>query len=137
MRTAVDSSVLIDVLGQDPVFWERSRDALAVAYDTGALIACEIVWAEVRAYFVVQEDFTDAMRGIGLGFEPLSAQAAMVAGQLWQEYRRQARGVRTRIVSDYLIGAHALVHADSLLTRDRGFYRSYFRGLTLIDPTQE
>ena len=36
------------------------------------------------------------------------------------------RGARTRVLADLLIGAHALASADRFLTRDRGFYASYF-----------
>ena len=49
VRVAVDTSVLLDVLGGDPVFGGASREALRRAYDRGPLCACGVVWAEVRA----------------------------------------------------------------------------------------
>jgi predicted nucleic acid-binding protein len=38
------------------------------------------------------------------------------------------------VIADFLIGAHAIAKADRLLTRDRAYYRLWFRNLKLVDP---
>ena len=56
------------------------------------------------------------------------------AGELWRRFcleRPRHAAVARRIVADFLIGAHALLQAERLLTRDQGFYRNVFAGLQL------
>jgi predicted nucleic acid-binding protein len=134
VKVAVDSSILLDVVGADPVHGQRSRDALRLAYDSGALVACEIVWTEVRAHFATDAAFSEALSFLGIRFEAISADAAAKAGSLWRELRREPGASRLRVVADLLIGAHALIQSDALLTRDRGFYRGRFKGLRILEP---
>ena len=42
-------------------------------------------------------------------------------------------GQRERILTDFLVGAHAEVQASQLITRDRGFYRELFPSLKVVD----
>ncbi len=41
---------------------------------------------------------------------------------------------RNHIITDFLVGGHALENANRLLTRDRGFYQKYFQNLKVLDP---
>jgi hypothetical protein len=41
-------------------------------------------------------------------------------------------GETDHVLADFLIGAHALVRADCILSRDLGVYKTYFRDLKLI-----
>jgi predicted nucleic acid-binding protein len=134
MRTAVDTSVLLDVFGADPEFGVRSREALRAAYRGGALVACSVVWAEVRASFPNDESCAESLRVLGIRFDELRPEAATLAGRLWKEHRARKGTDHRRVVADFLVGAHARVQADTLLTRDRGFYRAYFAGLKVNDP---
>jgi hypothetical protein len=99
------------------------------------LVACEVVWAEVAGSFISPEAAREALDLLGLEFSALTAEAALKAGIAWRAYRERG-GAKTRVTADFLIGAHALWQADRLLSRDRGFYRSYFKRLSVVDPSQ-
>jgi predicted nucleic acid-binding protein len=132
--TAVDTNVLLDVFGADPKFSPVSSEALRRCLSEGVLVASEVVWAETATVFGDAGRFRDAMGKLPVSFSPMTEGAAIRAAQAWRGYRAGG-GPRNRIASDFLIGAHALTAADRLLTRDRGFYRRYFAGLRVVDPT--
>ena len=134
MVTAVDSSVIFDLLTGHPAHGPRSRQALERCVTQGRVLACEVVWAEVAAHFPSRAATRQMMTELGIEFSPLTMPAALEAGRTWKSYRERG-GSRTRVAPDFLIGAHASLEADQLLTRDHGFYRSYFKRLTLLVPT--
>ena len=134
MTTAVDSSVLLDFLNFDPEFGTISRDALRSCAAHGRLVACEVVWAEIAACFPSVSACRTVLRDLEIEFSAMDEGSAFEAGAGWAQYRRRG-GSRSRVTADFLIGAHALHHADRLLTRDRGFYRAYFKKLSVLDPS--
>jgi predicted nucleic acid-binding protein len=101
----------------------------------GGLIACDVVWAEVAAGFDDHLAAGEALERLGIRFVPLTAEMALAAGSAWRGYRRRARR-RDRVIADFLVGGHSAHAADRLLTRDRGFYATYFGGLEILDPSQ-
>jgi predicted nucleic acid-binding protein len=134
MITALDSKVLIDILEPDPEHGPASREALRRCLREGSVVACEVVWAEVATVFgPAQNELVVALREIGIVYSPLNEKAALKAAECWFRYRKKIRSTG-HIVADFLIGGHALVQADRLLTRGRGFYREYFKPLSLVDP---
>jgi predicted nucleic acid-binding protein len=133
--TAVDTNVLIDVFGADQEFGPRSRDALRTCIAEGGLVACDVVWAEVAAGFDDQRLAAAALERLGVRFVALEPGMALDAGAAWRGYRRRSRR-RDRVIADFLIGAHGASAADRLLTRDRGFYTTYFKGLEIVDPSR-
>ncbi|MBA2558201.1 MAG: type II toxin-antitoxin system VapC family toxin [Chloroflexi bacterium] len=134
MITAVDTSILIDVLTGHPDFGEPSADILRKSRARGSLVVCDVVWAETAGWFRELDVMRRTLDELTIDYRPVGERAATAAGEAWRRYR-EAGGPRDRLIADFLIGAHAEVETDQLLTRDRGFFRRYFRDLTIVDPT--
>ena len=136
MITAVDTSILLDVFLPDKAFAADSSRLLKLAYDEGALVMCDIVYAELVPQFEKRSLLDNTLVAINVTLSSLDTETAYLAGKKWGEYRKSG-GTRTRIITDFLIGAHALTKAERFLTRDRGFYKSYFPELTTLSPRHE
>ena len=133
MITAVDTSVLLDVFLEHPKFAQASADALQAADAAGSLMICDIVYAELCSCFSRKEILDGVLARLDINVEPFDRDMNFTAGRAFRAYREKG-GPRSRILPDFLIGAHAQARAAQLLTRDRGFYRGYFRRLKIVDP---
>ena len=133
MITAVDTSALLDVLRPDPTHLERSLALLEASTALGPTVVCDLVYAELAAGFEREEELQTFLADTRIRCESPNRHALFLAGRMWRAYRT-AGGGRSRILSDFVIGAHTRVQAGRLVTRDRGFYRRYFDGLTVVEP---
>ena len=133
MAIFVDSNVLLDVLTEPSEWAEWSAAALAAAANSTRLVINAIVYAEISVHFPRIEDLEAALPRNLLHREPISDNAAFLAGKTYLAYRRRG-GTRTAPLPDVFIGAHATTANYRLLTRDIARYRTYFPRLTLIAP---
>lgn len=135
---AIDTSVLVDLIGGDARA-DAAEAAVRDALSQGPVVACDIVIGEVVAGLGSGSLLRDALDESGISFSPLELRAAVRAGEMQRRYKERlgdsscAQAV-PRSVPDFLIGAHALLQCDALITRDAGFFRDYFKGLKVIVP---
>jgi len=129
---AVDSSILVNIWSDQPGS-HASDQALHEALLAGPVVACEVVIAEVCSSFANSDDIFDALSDLGVGYSPLEQKSAVRAGEMQRRYRQRG-GKRPRAVPDFLVGSHAMLQCDALITHDAGFFRDYFKGLKLIVP---
>jgi hypothetical protein len=133
MITAVDTNVLLDILIPNPVLHEASLTALSAASNRGSLVVCDIVYAELLSQFSTRTECDNFLSNGEIQVERLTPDASFLAGRSWRAYRSRG-GSRTRILPDFLIGAHATLQASRLLTRDRGFYSGAYPDLEVVAP---
>jgi predicted nucleic acid-binding protein len=132
-RVLVDSNVLLDVLTEDPAWFEWSEDALSTCAEQAVLAINPIIYAEVAAGFRSKEDLDTALSADRFQREALPWDAAFLASKSFIQYRRRG-GERRSPLPDFYIGAHAAVAGMTLLTRDASRYRTYFPTLPILAP---
>src|ERR1700738_4387414 len=106
MITAIDTNVLLDILIPNEDFYEASGNALQDAAGEGSLVISDIVYAELCVHFETQRDCDAFLDANEIRVQALSRESHFRASRAWRAYRRQG-GKRTRILADFLIGAHA------------------------------
>lgn len=133
MSVLVDSNVLIDVLSEDPRWFDWSAAALAGAVERFRLCINPIIYAEVAIGYATSTAVDAVLPSDRFERLPLPFAAGFLAGRAFLAYRGRG-GARTAPLPDFYIGAHAQVEGHTLLTRDPDRYRTYFPKVKLIYP---
>ncbi len=138
MRTALDTNVLSSVWGGEPNA-PRITAFLREASEHGGLVIGPVVYveslgnpsitaAELMAFL---EDTRIAVDWV------IDRPIWQIAGARYEQYARRRRrdrwGEPKRFIADFLIGAHALLRADRLVTLDQRRYRADFPELNLVE----
>ena len=154
MITAIDTNILLDILVPDAEYAQRSKELIDAYHEKGQLMICEIVYSELASQFTSAIELKSFLDETHIRLVNSNESVLILAGEKWKHFTRRWSdkfqcpscgekvsvhcpgcrkdiSIRQHIISDFIIGAHALVNADLLLTRDRGFYRTYFKGLKI------
>jgi predicted nucleic acid-binding protein len=139
MRTAIDTNIISALWSSEPTASAVSH-ALNNARLEGGLTVCGAVYAELLAHPKSKPCFVDEFLASGrilidAAFEVSVWQAAGVAFASYSARRRIAKaGEPKRLLVDFIVGSHALLKADRLLTFDKSRYSSAFPRLKIVTP---
>lgn len=141
MTTAVDANVFAALLRGTVEEAGLARRALRKANEAGALAVSPLVYAKLAAAPGGSVEDLDAF------LERAEVRVDWTLGEeVWREAARAYRGYAERrraqsgdagprrILADFVVGAHALFFASTLLTFDRRVYRAAFPELEVVVP---
>jgi predicted nucleic acid-binding protein len=153
--TAVDTNALLALLYDDD-HADSSEAQLRRAYREGRVVITPVVYAELAAdgHFETPSDLDQFLADLSIQHVDPSREAVFRAGEQFKQYTvRRPDGVQCpscgttqtarcvecseeraqcqHIAADFLIGGHAAVDGDALVSFDSGFYETYFPAVTV------
>ncbi|PTM41090.1 hypothetical protein C8D03_2623 [Bosea sp. 124] len=133
MAMLVDTNIFLDLITDDREWGEWSARQLAAAMSTGRVLINDVIYAELSIRFDDIRRLDAMLVDFDAALNPMPRQALFDAGKAFRRYRASG-GLRTGVLPDFFIGAHAAVARLPLLTRDPRRYRAYFPLVELITP---
>lgn len=133
MSFLVDANIILDIVTEDPKWFDWSSSTLSQCAEEGKLWINPIIYAEVSVGFSSIEELEDVLPQTIFHRASLPWEAGFLAGKCFLRYRKMA-GNKTTALPDFYIGAHAAVSDLTLITRDRGRFNTYFPKLKIMCP---
>jgi len=157
MILAVDTNILLDILIPNKAHLQSSLSCLLSIARNDEIIICEAVYAELGSQFLSSHDLNRFLHDTAIRLVSSNEKSLFEASHAWKKYSERKKDLiicpacgerqkatcdlckeiipyRQHILTDFLIGAHAKMQTNRLITRDRGFYRTYFQGLNIVNP---
>ena len=128
---AVDAPVLVELLVDGPRA-DAAETCLRQALAGGRVVVCDAALAAVSATLRNGAEALAALEEMGVHYNAIESKSALRAGEMQRRQRQRSGDVHP--IADFLVGAHALLQCDALITYDTTFHRDYFKGLKLIVP---
>lgn len=128
---AVDAPVLVELLTDGPRA-DAVEASLRQCLGSGRVVLSDAALAQLSAALRNGSEALAALEEMGVHFSAVESKSALRAGEMLRRHRQ--RGGEGRPLADFLVGAHALLQCDGLVTFDTAFHRDYFKGLKLIVP---
>ena len=149
MKVSIDTCIFLDLLlDQNPDSIEKLRKHHK---DHDDCIICGLVYGELHPFFEENKmDLELFLSEMGIRIEAFTNKDFALSGKRWRVYCKRRRFAcqtcgrsihmkcphcnsevrfRQHILSDFIIGAFSELHCDGILTRDYGYYRTYFPDL--------
>jgi hypothetical protein len=136
VRTAIDTNILSALWSGEPSA-QGIAASLTEAQSLGGLAICPAVYAELWAYPGATAKFVDGFLSdtqIVVDWLLDDALWRLVADRFstYAKRRRAHSSQPKRLLADFLVGAHAVLQADRLMTLDRGRYAQEFAELAIL-----
>lgn len=132
-RALVDSSVVLDIVQDDPKWASWSIETLDAYSGSHELVINSIIYAEVSIGFARIEELEATLQATRLRVMAMPREALFLAGKAFLRYRKRS-GSKSSPLPDFFIGAHAAVDNMALITRDVKRVSSYFPNVDLVSP---
>lgn len=129
----VDSCVITDLADPGGDWYEWSAATLEGLDADNVFVINQIIYSECSIGYETIEEVERLITGLAFQYRDVPREALFLAGKAFVKYRRR-RGLKSNVLPDFFIGAHAAVEDFRLLTRDKGRFSTYFPTVELILP---